>query len=135
VRRALALSSLLAIVAMWGGVPLLHVHAYGDHEHSEHRHGLAAHEHAHASALVSHHTDTRQPTLESCEPGQHVVSLVMRGATVSVFSIVLIETESPTAARPQSPLLALPPFDDVRVHGPPERARPPARAPPLAFPA
>jgi hypothetical protein len=138
VRRLTAPLLVLAMLALSGGAPLLHLHAYGDHEHPEHQHGLAAHEHRHA-VHPAHDTDAVEgsdhATVESCEPGQHTVSLVMRGTTVTVFTIAMVEAESAASASPSRPSIANAPFEDVRVHGPPRRSRLPARAPPLDLPA
>jgi hypothetical protein len=123
------------MLAVGGSVPFLHAHTYSEHDHPEHRHGPAAHQHRHAQTIVDRHHGDDRPTIESCEPGQHAVSLVMRGTTVSVFSIAMIETESPTGVSPTRSLIAFARFEDVRVHSPPDRPRPPARAPPLALPA
>jgi hypothetical protein len=135
VRRLIATVAVTAQLSISGSAALQHVHAYGDHDHAEHHHGLAAHVH---TAAVHHHDEggqTSTASIEACEPGAHAVSVVFTyvapqpdhapvSAVVDVFAFVPALT----------PLRAVP-LADVRAHSPPRITDAPLRAPPLVIPA
>ena len=114
-----------------GALPTLHAHVYADHDHPEHRHGLAFHEHHHA---VDHETFPRAG-MAPCEPDGHVVSLRLTyGKVRTVDGAGLM----PSAAQLPEPDLTLAPVAarrDIRVHGPPRLTDGPLRAPPASRPA
>jgi ABC-type Zn2+ transport system substrate-binding protein/surface adhesin len=115
----------------------LHVHEYVEHDHPDHHHGPASHEH-HQSAVADHddHSgaeDSDHPELrsESCDPGQHAVAVTMGCAQVAQLHVAITELPGPTVLVPTAPVRSVTPVTDVRVHGPPFDPRIPSRAPPL----
>jgi hypothetical protein len=131
VHRVVTILLGFVLVSTGGQVSALHIHAYTDHDHPEHHHGFAAHEH-HRS--VRHHDDD-VVHLETCDPGQHAVSLTMGCAPVPRVHVIDAECASPAAVESLVPFRSVHHFTDVRVHGPPLLAQAPPRAPPLSFPA
>jgi hypothetical protein len=132
VQRFLAHLLGTAVLATAGQVPALHTHVYRDHDHPEHHHGVAAHEHHPAR----HHDDPDDhwSNLESCDPGQHAVSLTMGCASVPPSQVVDADVPCPTLREFLVPIRSVVDRRDVRVHGPPPRSRIPARAPPITIP-
>jgi hypothetical protein len=134
VRHLVAIVVGVAFAATAFQVSTLHTHAYVAHGHPEHDHAPAAHEHPQP---VAHHDadDDDAVHLESCDPGQHVVS-VTAGCPppprVDVFDAPSAHTRS---LHPLVLLRSAHSVTDVRVHGPPPRAQASPRAPPLTFPA
>ena len=123
----------LVLASTSGQVSALHIHAYTDHDHPEHHHGLAAHEH-HRSA--PHHDEDHDAVhLESCDPGQHAVSVTMGCAPVPHVDAIDAQCANSSLVEPLVPVRSVQPFTDVRVHGPPPLTQAPPRAPPLIFPA
>ena len=114
----------------------LHVHEYKGHDHPDHHHGPAAHDHDHpATADQDHHSlageDAPAWHADPCEPGRHAVGVSMTCACIPQAHVDLAELPGPTIAFPSAPVRSTVPFTDVRVHGPPFDARTPSRAPPL----
>jgi hypothetical protein len=119
------------LLASGPGVPW-HVHEYWGHDHADHRHGPAAHSH---TADADRHGGTfsadHGPAIESCDPGEHAVSVVFefvgcdtqRAPLAVVFATVRM-TPPDVAGLSAAP-------SDVRAHGPPQVAAAPLRAPPL----
>lgn len=107
------------------------MHAYSDHDHPEHQHGLAPHEHPQPAP----HQDDEEMHVESCDPGQHAVSLVMGCAPLTRVMVIDAERVKPTVIEPLVPLRSIRDVTDVRAHGPPPRTQAAPRAPPLNFPA
>jgi hypothetical protein len=116
-----------------GQVSPLHIHQYTGHDHPEHHHGLAAHEH-HRS--VPHQdNDDDVVHMEPCDPGQHAVSITMGSAPLPQANALDVECANPSVLELLVPLRSVHRFADVRVHGPPPLTQVPPRAPPLIFPA
>src|SRR5688572_18452956 len=113
---------------MSGLASLSHTHAYRDHDHPEHHHGPALHEHHHSP--VPRH-DRAELTLESCDPGQHTVSVFMGCASLPNLHVMDYESGHTRASEPLVLLCSTKDRRDVRVHGPPSHSRIPSRAPPL----
>jgi hypothetical protein len=115
----------------------LHVHEYIGHDHPDHQHGPASHEHhPPPSAGQDHHgqdedADRQAAHVESCDPGRHVVAVAIGYAPVPQPQVDLGELPGPTIVAPAAPLRSAIAVIDVRVHGPPLDLRIPARAPPL----
>ena len=131
VHRLVAILFGIVLASASGQVSALHIHAYADHDHPEHHRGLAAHEHHRSSP----HQDHDASRLESCDAGQHAVSLTMGCAPLPQVSTVDAECASPGVVEPLAPIRSISDLTDVRVHGPPGRTHAPPRAPPLNFPA
>jgi len=129
VRRVVAILLGVALVSTVGQASALHTHAYTDHDHPEHHHGLAAHEH-HQSAPHQDEGDAGMH-LESCDPGQHTVSFVMGCASLPQMHAIDAEFESLSIVEPLAPLRSISEVTDTRVHGPPPRTQAAPRAPPL----
>jgi hypothetical protein len=116
----------------------MHVHEYAEHDHLDHHHGPASHEHE-RSALADqdHHSppeeDDDHPALEaqSCDPGRHAVAVTLGCVRVPQAQVDLGELPGPTFIAPPAPIRSATPVIEVRVHGPPFDVRIPARAPPL----
>jgi hypothetical protein len=106
----------------------LHTHAYDDHDHPEHHHGLTAHEHHTAPARP----DAAPRRLEDCDPGQHAVPFAFMFAAPAPPPALAAEVlDLLTTAAPAPRIGAAGRHADVRVHGPPARTQAPPRAPPL----
>jgi hypothetical protein len=136
VHRLITIVACVALLAGNESLPLLHVHAYADHDHPAHHHGPAFHGRAHDAA--DHHasaTAPRGPQVAPCEPDAHLLSLRAVAATqppqhvhvaaapVALFAFTRVLTP-PLGAR-----------DEVRAHSPPGLTDSPLRAPPASHPA
>jgi hypothetical protein len=120
---------LVPVVAAASGAPLLHTHAYGDHHHPAHQHGLALHDHDRPSHHDDHHDDGTV-RVERCDPGEHAVSPAFIAGTPAPFHTVDAVIESISASpRPQDVEMVVRP-SEVRAHGPPARHYSALRAPP-----
>jgi hypothetical protein len=128
VHRVLALLLIPALTATSGVASLLHTHAYTDHDHPEHHHGPALHEHHHSE--VAHH-DRAEVTLESCDPGQHAVSVSLGSLSLPNLHMMDSESGHTFASRLLLSVCSIKDRCDVRVHGPPSHSQIPSRAPPL----
>jgi hypothetical protein len=121
----------LALTFTWAQVSALHVHRYTDHDHPEHHHGPAAHEH-HAD---SQHGDDGAARLETCDPGTHATSFVFVSSAPPDSAAFDVELDSrPAILAPLTSRLVLNP-PDRRAHGPPVVGQTSPRAPPPTFPA
>jgi hypothetical protein len=127
VHRALALLLIPALIGTSGVMSLLHTHAYDDHDHPEHHHGLSAHEHSTAPS----HPDDGTAHLEGCDPAQHVVSFVFVCAAPPQLHAVDAELTLPATPDVKTQIERGVRHTDVRVHGPPPRTQSSPRAPPL----
>ena len=139
VYRSVAILLALVLASTSGQVSALHIHAYTDHDHPEHDHGLAAHEH---QPPARHHDDDEDVIheddvirLESCDPGQHAVSITMGSAPLPQVHAIDGESATPATVAPLVQLRSEHHVTDVRVHGPPTRTQAAPRAPPLIVPA
>jgi hypothetical protein len=115
-----------ALVATTTVAASLHTHAYGDHDHPEHRHGISAHEH-HGAANPADGT----AHLEGCDPGSHTVSLTFTCTALLHEHAIDAEDVLPASATPQTQIEPAVGYADVRVHGPPPLTGASPRAPPL----
>jgi hypothetical protein len=127
VHRALTLLLIPALMATSGVASLLHMHAYEDHEHPEHHHGLSAHEHHAASS----HPDDGTAHLEGCDPAKHVVAFTFVCATPPQVHAVEAELTLPATPRVEMRIECNVRHADIRVHGPPPRTQSSPRAPPV----
>lgn len=126
-QRALASLLIPALIAASGVLSLLHTHTYNDHDHPEHHHGLAAHEH-HAGPA---HPDDGTAHLEGCDPARHVVSLAVFCAQPPQVHAAHAEVTLPATLSPEVQIERCVLHTDVRVHGPPPRTESSPRAPPV----
>src|SRR5688572_22365501 len=115
----------------------LHVHEYIGHDHPDHHHGPAVHDHDHpATADRDHHDDEDRDhpawQADPCEPGRHAVTIGAACACIPRAQVDLAELPGPAVVLAGAPIRSTVPFTDVRVHGPPFGARTPARAPPFS---
>ena len=113
----------------------LHTHSYTSHGHPEHRHGPAAHEHPQPALHHDEHEDHDAVHLESCDPGQHAVSVTVACPPLPRVDALDRQSEHATSVGRLVLLRAVQTVRDVRVHGPPFRTQAPPRAPPLTLPA
>lgn len=113
-----------------------HVHVYLGHDHPDHHHGPATHEHERVLRDHAHSGEAaaRIPAArpESCNPGRHAV-----GARAGVVSVACQQIDGavlpgPAVGDPSPAMTSALPVTDVRVHGPPNGVRLPSRAPPVA---
>ena len=121
-------------VAAGASLPTLHAHVYADHDHPEHRHGLAFHEHRHQAHPATAADAFQRARVAPCEPDEHVVS--MRATIVKTHDRVVCLPSS--VARPVEPVVAHAAWSarlDVRAHSPPRLTDGPLRAPPAPRPA
>lgn len=116
----------VAFVAISVSAPTLHTHAYGDHDHPEHRHGLAMHEH---HGLSRHATDDTV-RVEDCDPGQHAVAVSLRCVPPPHVPTVDAVDTVPAVIEPDLTATVRVSLADVRAHGPPLLVRTSPRAPP-----
>ena len=135
-RRFVALVLASAVAVSSAAVSRLHVHEYVGHDHPDHHHGPAIHEHEHSPSLEpGHHTAEadHQPGIdaESCDPGHHAVSVTTACAYTQYAHADLAELPGPAVFAPSGPMRSALPITDVRVHGPPFDPRIPSRAPPV----
>jgi hypothetical protein len=112
----------------------LHFHHSSDHEHSEHHHGLAAHEHSTpAQAPARHGTDPSDDEtrshLKSCDPGDHVVSVVMRCPPPGPLHVLAAASAGADVLAPPVTVHRVYDLTDLRSHGPPRSEASP-RGPP-----
>jgi hypothetical protein len=141
VRRLLALVLAVATFSSVGTVASLHVHEYVGHDHPEHHHGLAVHDHDADSRIEGGHhgdvDDDHELSIEavSCRAGRHAVGIRTTWTNVHQVHVDLAEIPGPALVIPAP--LNRPGFaiTDVRVHGPPSLRQLPARAPPVSQPA
>lgn len=126
-RRALALLLVPALIATSGVASLLHTHAYRDHHHPEHEHGLSAHEHRGTSKPAVDGADR----VERCDPAGHVVSFKFLCEAAPQAHTADAEFILPAAPCVEMQVQRGLRHQDVRVHGPPPRTQGPPRAPPL----
>lgn len=131
--RALALIVGVALVAVSSQVSRLHTHAYVGHDHPEHQHGLAAHDH-HPPVAHQDEDDTG-PHIESCDPGRHEVLLTLGCAPAMARVSVHAEAVQLPVLDRLVPLRIIGTATDSRAHGPPLVPSGPPRAPPHFFPA
>jgi len=138
VRRLVAVVLVQALAVSTSMASSLHVHEYIGHDHPDHHHGPAAHEHNHPATVEGDHHHARagdedQPAWQDdpCEPGRHAVAVRMGCACIPQAHVDLAELPGPTLAVQGTPNRSAVPITDVRVHGPPLDARIRARAPPL----
>ena len=127
VKGVLAVLLIPAMIATSGAVASLHTHAYNDHGHPEHHHGLAAHEH-HA---VPVQLDDGMPHVEGCDPGKHAIPFAFVCAAPPQVHPVDAANSAPAAPTPALRIERAVRYTEVRVHGPPPRTQPSPRAPPL----
>ena len=125
--RVLALLLIPALIAIPGVLSSLHTHAYDDHDHPEHRHGLAAHDHDPVPA----HPDDGIPRLEGCDPGKHVIPFAFVCAAPPQVHAGDAELTLPSSPSSDLQVERTVRHTDVRVHGPPPRTQASPRAPPL----
>jgi hypothetical protein len=136
VRRLVAFLLAQALMVSTFVASSLHVHEYVGHDHPDHHHGPAAHDHDHPATTDrdhhSHEENEDHPAwqADACEPGRHAVSVSMSCACILQAHVDLAELPGPTVGVPSAPIRSTVPFTEVRVHGPPFDARIPARAPP-----
>ena len=134
---ALVLSQALVVSTATGS--LLHVHDYTGHDHPDHHHGPASHEH-HVYYAVEHREDHHDEeerhggpvaSGDSCDPGRHAVAVTMGCAHVPQLQLTIAELPGPAIFAPSTTVRSSIPITDVRVHGPPFDTRSPSRGPPL----
>jgi hypothetical protein len=128
VYRLVALLLVPALMATSATTSLVHTHAYSDHDHPEHHHGLSAHEH-HGTAP---HGRDGVARLEGCEPGQHTVSLTFVSAAPQIHTLDVELTVAPSGTSNLEPAEIVH-DNDVRVHGPPGPPESSPRGPPFSF--
>jgi hypothetical protein len=133
VYRTVTILLALVLASTSGQVSALHIHAYTDHDHPEHHHGLAAHEHQ--PPALHDDDDDDVIHLESCDPGQHALSITMGSAPLPQVHAIDGESATPGSVAPLVQLRSVHHVTDVRVHGPPTRTQAAPRAPPLIYPA
>ncbi len=115
-----------------GQVPQLHIHWYTDHDHPEHHHGLAAHEHSVSGAR----TTGADLLLKDCDPSRHKITFSFACAAPPRASWLDAELVTPVVRAPEPPPLhSLVDLTEIRVHGPPPRTQSTPRAPPSSVPA
>ena len=131
VRRVLVLLVVQALIATSGVVSLLHIHSYGDHDHPEHHHGLAAHEH-HGTRPHSPDDTVR---LETCDPRRHTMSFAFMCVGPPQSHPIDAEFVQPSIPVPELPEHPAVGPRDIRGHGPPALDLTSPRAPPTIFPA
>ena len=141
-RRLVAFVLIQALAASTSMGSSLHVHEYIGHDHPDHHHGPATHEHQHDRAALDdrdHHglaageeDDHQAWQADPCEPGRHAVAVGGVCACIPQAHVDLAELTGPAVVALGAPIRSTVPFTDVRVHGPPFDARTPARAPPVS---
>jgi hypothetical protein len=144
VRRLLSFVLAVIVAVCSATISSPHVHAYGGHDHPEHQHGPASHGHEHhhgSAATPAHdHHDAHEDVghiasvrIEACDAGDHAIRVPGAVAPVPQAHVQLAVLSSLIVVPPVAPArLGFAPLD-VRVHGPPQDTRLPARAPPLTL--
>lgn len=135
VQRLVATLLGFAFVGVAAQGSALHTHSYASHGHPEHRHGPAAHEHPQPAPHHDEHEDHDAVHLESCDPGQHAVSVTIACPPLPRVDALAGQSEHAASVDRLVLLSAVHPVRDVRVHGPPSRTQTAPRAPPLTHPA
>jgi hypothetical protein len=138
VRRFVGFLLVLAVVVSSTSMASsLHIHEYVGHDHPDHHHGPAAHDHDYPATPDGDHDaepgDDDHASLRAnpCNPGRHAVGVSIGCACILQAHVDLAELPGPTIIVQSAPVRSAVPFTDVRVHGPPFDPRIPARAPPL----
>jgi hypothetical protein len=117
VRRFVAFLLAQALIVSTSVASSLHVHEYVSHDHPDHRHGPAAHDHDHpATADRDHHSlageDHPAWQADPCEPGRHAVSVSMTCACIPQAHVDFAELPGPTIALghsyPEAPTFGVP---------------------------
>src|SRR5688572_28078879 len=98
-------------------VSSLHTHSYTEHAHPEHHHGPAAHEHPQTAAHQDDDDDAAH--LESCDPGEHVVSVRTTCPPLRHVGAFDVPSSNVRLVDPLVLLRSAHTVTDVRVHGPP----------------
>jgi hypothetical protein len=132
VRRIVAIVLGVALISTVGQASALHTHVYGDHDHQEHHHGLAVHDH-HSETTDLAEADT--PRLASCDPARHAVTLVWGCADCASRSPAVSAYDTPAVLHAPVRSHTAIATTDVRVHGPPPPGQTLSRAPPVSNPA
>jgi hypothetical protein len=138
VRRLVAFALIQALAVSTSMAASLHVHEYLGHDHPDHHHGPASHDHQQPPTVDrdhhAHADDEDHPAWQAdpCEPGRHATGVSMTCACVPQAHVDLAEVPQLSLVRPIAPARAAVAVIDVRVHGPPFDARIPARAPPVS---
>jgi hypothetical protein len=131
VRRLVAILLGVAVASTAGQASALHTHDYTDHDHPEHHHGLASHEHRRFQA----HPDDAGPRLDACDPGRHSVSIVPGCcAALADQDPIAAVCGAPTPVRTLVRVHSAAGVTEVRVHGPPLPSPAAPRAPPRSLP-
>jgi hypothetical protein len=133
VQRLIATVLAFALIAAAGHLSRLHTHAYAEHDHPEHQHAPAAHDHL--PSPPHHDRDDEGPHLESCDPGQHEVTLTVASAPAP--NLHTFDAQVPQRRGVDTLDVDRPLHDatEDRAHGPPPRALASPRAPPAISPA
>jgi hypothetical protein len=129
VHRVLALLLVPALIATSGVSFALHTHAYTDHDHPEHHHGLSVHHHDGTPTRAA----DGSARLDECDPAQHKVSFALACAAPRQYHAVVAEVGPPASLSPELQVEPAGVNLDVRVHGPPPGTQASPRAPPLKF--
>lgn len=127
VRRVLAVLLISALTALSGAGSRLHTHAYTDHDHPEHHHGLAAHGH-HA---VPVHPADGAVHLDGCDPGNHTISFPSLCAAVPHVDAAIAEFCVAALPAPDFQRWRILGYEDLRTHAPPIHRQDSPRAPPV----
>jgi hypothetical protein len=116
----------------------LHMHEYLDHDHPEHRHGPATHEHPLIAGPDYHRDQGDDGDHASVElapaddPGRHAVSVSSGVTQAQRFHVDMAIVHGLTTVEPDPPIWSALGPTDVRAHGPPSAAKSSPRAPPLS---
>jgi hypothetical protein len=129
VRQLVAFVLVVGVVLTATRSAELHIHRYPDHDHPEHHHGLALHDHHFASGKPS--VPGGGARVERCDPAGHVTSVVFLCTAAAGAETDAARLEIPLTDEPDVHGGFTVDVAGIRVHGPPGTTRTSPRAPPL----
>ena len=134
-RRLVATVLVQALVLTIAMSSSWHLHAYSDHDHPDHHHGPATHEHRVTADLPEHSADQDGIRVETVpgddDPGRHALSFSTGATCGHRVEITVAIVPGPALMDPGAPTWSALAPTDVRAHGPPLTASTSPRAPPL----
>ena len=136
-RRLVAIVLVQTLVLTMATASSWHLHAYSDHDHPDHHHGPASHEHRVTADAVPHaehsadQDSIRVEPVPQDDPGRHALGFSTGATCGQRVEITVAILPGPALMDPGAPTWSALAPTDVRAHGPPATVCTSPRAPPL----